>query len=204
MIRLERNNYTIHISEKKDGTAREIQGIIYTKQVHSNDIYILENKLEFIDSENDGIISKLSKTKIWVLLADCNWIVIMGKSWYGVIHAGRRWLKNDIITKAVNILKEHNENPTWLKVYIGSSIRQCCYEVGEEFIGYFDKKYLIRRKERLYLDMIAVAKDTLTKAWILIENIEIDEYCTSCSWKFFSYRNNNNNQRFVVAVEKKD
>ena len=126
----------------------------------------------------------------------------MGKSWYGAIHAGRKWLKNDIITKAINILKEHDEDPLWMKVYIWPSIRQCCYQVGEEFLEYFNKKYFTKRNGKTYLDMIAVAKDTLIDAWILPENIEINEYCTSCSWKFFSYRNNNNNQRFVVAVEK--
>ena len=202
MIILERKPYKIYISENKDNTAREIPGFVYTKQVHGNNIYILDKNVEFIPSENDGIISKLSNTKIWVLLADCNGIVLMGKSWYGAIHAGRKWLKNDIITKAINILKEHDEDPLWMKVYIWPSIRQCCYQVGEEFLEYFNKKYFTKRNGKTYLDMIAVAKDTLIDAWILPENIEINEYCTSCSWKFFSYRNNNNNQRFVVAVEK--
>ena len=127
----------------------------------------------------------------------------MWKDWYSVIHAGRRWLKNDIITKAIRMLQEHGENPLWIKVYIWPSIRQCCYQVGEEFLEYFDKKYFTRRDGKIYLDMIAVARDTLVDAWVLLENIEINECCTSCSWNFFSYRHKNNNQRFVVAVEKK-
>ena len=171
MIILERKPYKIYISENKDNTAREIPGFVYTKQVHGNNIYILDKNLEFIPSENDGIITKLSNKKIWVLLADCNGIVLMGKIWYGVIHAGRRWLKNDIMTKAIDILQEHGENLWWMKVYIWPWIRQCCYQVGEEFLEYFDKKYFTRREGKLYFNMIAVAKDTLIDTWILVENI---------------------------------
>lgn len=185
MIILDKGGYTLYISEKKDNTAREIAWFVYTKQVHGNTIYTLEENLEFISSENDGIISKISNTKIWVLLADCNGIVLMGKERYGVIHAGRRWLKNDIITKAVNMLEEHNEIPSWLNIYIGPSIRQCCYEIGEEFLEYFDKKYLTRREGKLYFDMITVVKDTLENAWVAPKNIEDQWLLYILFWKLF-------------------
>jgi copper oxidase (laccase) domain-containing protein len=64
MIIIKKDNYKIYISEKKDGTAREIKDFIYTSQIHGDNIYILEKKEEFILSENDGIISKLTDTKI--------------------------------------------------------------------------------------------------------------------------------------------
>ena len=44
MIILNKNEYKIYISEKEDGTAREIKDFIYTSQVHGNNIYILERK----------------------------------------------------------------------------------------------------------------------------------------------------------------
>ena len=204
MIILDKNDYTIYISEKEDTTARGIPGFVYARQTHGDSLYILDQRLESIASEHDWIISKIWNIKVWVLLADCNGIVIMWKTWYSVVHAWRKWLQNNIVTKALHALKNNGENMHSCKVYIGPSIRQCCYEVGEEFLGYFDKKYFMDRDWRLYFDMIAVLKDTLCNAWILLENIEINQYCTSCSWKFFSYRNNNNNQRFIVAVEKKE
>lgn len=203
MLTLDRNKYTLYISEKEDGTARELPWFLYMKQVHGNWLCIADTTTKSMDGEYDGIISKVSKIKPWVLLADCNGIVMMGNEWYGVIHAGRRWLRNGIIENAIDIFKEHNEDISELKIYIGPSIRVCCYEVGEEFLEYFDQKYITKREGKLYFDMIAVAKNILTNEWILVENIEINESCTHCSWKFFSYRNNNNNQRLVVAVEKK-
>lgn len=202
MIILNKNEYKIYISEKEDGTAREIKDFIYTSQVHGNNIYILERKEEFIPSENDGIISKIADTKIWVLLADCNGVIIMWKNRYGVIHAGWRWLKNGIIKKALDILQKKWEEIQTLNIYIWPSIRQCCYEVGEEFLAYFDEKYFERRDWKLYFDMIAILNDILLDAWVIKENIEINTDCTACSWRFFSYRKQNNNQRIVVAVKK--
>lgn len=202
MLTLNKDNYTIYISEKKDGTAREIKDFIYTSQVHGNSIAILDNYKDSISSENDGIISKLTNIKIWVLLADCNGIILMGKTRYGVIHAGRKWLQNGIIAKALRTLEDYDEDISSLKVYIGPSIRECCYEVGEEFLWYFDEKYFTRCDGKLHFDMIKKLVDVLYQGGVLHENIEINKYCTCCSWKFFSYRKNNDNQRFVVAVEK--
>lgn len=202
MLVLERNIYTLYISEKEDGTARDLPWFIYTKQIHGNWLYIADRTTTNINDEYDGIISKTTEIKTWVILADCNGIVMMGNEWYGVVHAGRRWLKNGIIENAIHMLKERNEEIAKIKIYIGPSIRVCCYEVGEEFLEYFNQKYFTRRGEKLYFDMIKVAKDILVNTWVLIQNIEINKSCTHCSWKFFSYRNNKNKQRFVVAVEK--
>lgn len=204
MIILKKNNYTIYISEKKDWTAREISGFIYTKQTHGNSIYILENKIDFINSENDGIISEISNIKTWVLLADCNGIILMGKQRYGVVHAGRKGLQNGIINKALQILENKGEDMSTLQIYIWPSIRQCCYEVGSEFLKYFDKKFFEIRNEKLYFNMIANIIDICLENWIIDNNIEIHTACTACSWKFFSYRKNNNNQRIVVWIEKKN
>ncbi len=203
MIILDKWKYTIYVSEKKDGTAREIKDFIYTKQVHGNALHILDKKIEFIDSENDGIISEIPKIKVWVLLADCNGILLMGKRWYGAIHAWRKGLQNGMIEKALDRLKNYDEDIAALHAYIGPSIRACCYEVGDEFLGYFNKKYFSRRDWKLYFNMIAMIKDILRDADIPLKNIEIHTDCTACSWRFFSYRKSNKNQRIVVAVEKK-
>ena len=202
MIVHNKGKYIIYVSEKNDGTAREIPGFIYTKQVHGNNIYLLEQHIDFIDSENDGIISNLLNIKIGVLLADCNGIIIMWENRYGVIHVWRKWLQNSIIKKALDTIQSKGEKISWLQIYIWPSIRQCCYEVGEEFLWYFDKKYLSKHGWKLYFDMISNIHDILIKAWIQKQNIEIHPDCTACSDKFFSYRKQNNNQRIVVGIEK--
>ena len=202
MIKLKKNNYTIYISEKEDGTARDIKWFTYTNQVHGDNIAIFDEDQEFISSENDAIISKRIGVKIWVLLADCNGIVIMGKIRYGIVHAGWKWLKNGILSKTLHVLNELWEDTSNLQIYVWPSIRKCCYEVGDEFIGYFDKKYFDRRDWKLYFDMIAMIRDIAWNEWIWQKNIEINEYCTACSWRFFSYRRNNENKRITVAIKK--
>ena len=47
MIILEKDNYILYISEKKDNTARGIPGFVYTKQVHGNNISMLDKKTRF-------------------------------------------------------------------------------------------------------------------------------------------------------------
>lgn len=203
MIVLDKKDYTIYISENKDATARELWGFVYARQIHGDSVCVVDKELKDIPSEHDAIVSKIWKMKIWVLLADCNGIVLMWKTRYGVVHAWRKWLQNGIITKVLHILEDCDEDISSLKVYIGPSIRECCYEVGEEFLWYFDTKYFTRRDGKLYFDMIKKLIDVLCEKGVLRENIEINEYCTCCSWKFFSYRKGNDNQRFIVAVEKK-
>lgn len=202
MIVLKREAYSIYISEKKDGTAREIKDFIYTKQVHWDNIALLEQPIDFIDSENDAIISQITDIKIGVLLADCNGIALMGKKWFGIVHAGRRWLQNNIVVKTIEKLKKLGEDINDIKVFVGPSIRSCCYEVGWEFTQYFDQKYLIPRGEKYHLDMIMYIQDSLDQANISRKNREIYPICTHCSDQFFSYRKGNDNQRIVVGIEK--
>ena len=202
MFTIKKKGYTLYISEKKDGTARAMKDFIYTSQVHGDNLYILEHPEDFIISKNDGIITQLTNTKIGVLLADCNGIAIMGKKRFGIIHAGRRGLQKGIIQKAIKTLHELWEDISSLQIYVWPSIRQCCYEVGEEFLTYFDAKYFARKDERLHFDMIARIKDILSEYGIPEKNIEINTKCTSCSDKFFSYRKQNCNQRIVVWIEK--
>jgi copper oxidase (laccase) domain-containing protein len=64
MLILSKENYKIYISEKKDNTARELKDFVYTYQVHGNSLHILDQAMDIIPSENDGIISKLSNIKI--------------------------------------------------------------------------------------------------------------------------------------------
>lgn len=203
MITIKKNEYLIYISEKQDGTGRAMKDFTYTNQIQGDNIYILKHKEDTIPPGNDGIITQITNTKIGVLIADCNGIAIMGKQRFGIIHAGRRWLQKGIIQKATKMLHELWEDIFSLQIYIWPSIRQCCYEVGEEFLTYFDAKYFTRKNERLYFDMIARIRDILSELEIPEANIDINTACTSCSGKFFSYRKQNNNQRMVVWIEKK-
>ena len=61
--------------------------IILMNQVHSNKIIKITTKNpKIIDA--DGMISKRSDIILGILTADCAPIVILGKSYFGIVHAG--------------------------------------------------------------------------------------------------------------------
>ena len=70
-------------------------------QIHSN-------KVVFIDKPNDqtlngdGIISNRKDLILGVLTADCAPIVILGKRYFGIIHAGWKGTFSGIIENAIN------------------------------------------------------------------------------------------------------
>lgn len=183
-------NYTIEVTEKNDfdfsmyNYPHLINSIHRCTQIHSNIIHEYHQNQD--TPEWDGIYSNQSWIKLAVGVSDCNAVVIMGSERYGILHAGRRGLRDGIIQTMIHKLKEKEKSD--LKIFVWPSIRTCCYEVGEEFTSYFDSKYLIKQENGKYtLDMIANISDIFKE--LSISDITIHQVCTKCSNNFFSYRN---------------
>ena len=194
-------SYKIYISEKQDWNARNFDDFFVCKQVHWNEIFLLENN----DKKNinsDWIITDCLHTKIWGLTADCNGIILMWKKYFGVVHAGRKWLKKNIVSKWIKILQDKGEKKSEIIVFIWPSIKKCCYEVWDEFLDYFDKKYFTKKWQKHHFDMIEFLYDQLTNLWIDKDKIKVHEECTKCWSNFFSYRNWDLNDRIIIWVEK--
>lgn len=201
MQTLDINSYRIYVSERSDGDTPDLSGdFLRCEQTHSSDIYLREAGSSFVRQKADAIVTNALHQKIAVRVADCNAIALMGKTYFSIIHAGRKGLQSDILGKTLEIFKEKWEEE--IRMFIGPSIRACCYEVGQEFENYFDKKYLQVRWEKLYLDMIAIIADTASKYWIQKENITISPKCTYSCKEYFSYRGGDTNARMIVGIEK--
>ena len=95
---------------------------------------------------------------------------------------------------------EFNISPARLQVTFGPAIRACCYEVGEEFRGYFN--YGLNNKQgRYYLDLAGINKRQLLDAGVREENISDSGLCTSCrSKEFFSYRREGSSSGRMISV----
>jgi len=70
---------------------------------------------------------------------------------------------------------------------LGPSIRECCYQVGEEFRHYFPA-HVKDREGYLYADVTGVNRDQLLQAGVLPENILDSGICTCCNKDYFSFR----------------
>lgn len=84
--------------------------------------------------------------------------------------------------------EKFNTDPKDLYVGFGPVIRDCCYEVTEEFVDFFTFG-LVKRDNRYYLDLVRINKRQLLSLGIREVNIFDPKICTSCNNKdFFSYR----------------
>lgn len=194
--------YNIFISEKSDWPYRQFDDFIVPVQIHSAKVVILDEFLQSPNMEWDAIVSWVINSKIWVFLADCNGIALLGSRYFAVIHAWRRWLYHWVIQNTIESLKSLWENPENLLAYLSPAIRGCCYEIWEEMLDYFPHEHVHFRSCKPYLDMKAMILDKLDKIWLHPDNISVHPLCTRCSDNFFSYRWWDTKARFLFWVQK--
>jgi len=121
------------------------------------------------------------------------------------LHAGRKGAALNILSKCVGKMQKlYGSNPANLKMYIGTHIRGCCYELpremAAEFTGY--ENAVTIRSSISYLDIGSVILAQVKELGIVRENIEISPFCSSCeSDRFFSHRAHNGKcGRMLTAI----
>jgi len=151
----------------------------------------------------DGLVTNKRNIPLAVFTADCLSIFLFCPKTrtIGLVHAGWRGTREKIVKKAVLMLKQKfGCKPKYIIAAFGPAIRSCCYEVGKEFKKHFDKG-LIKRNNKLFLDLIAINKNQLISAGIKRRNISDSKICTSCqNSKFFSYRKERNKAGRMMSV----
>lgn len=139
----------------------------------------------------DAFITEEKNAALSVFTADCLSVFIYDKinKALGLAHAGWRGSKEGIALKTLRLMRQRfKTKPQNLLCAFGPAIRSCCYEVGEEFGGYFSSG-LISRDNKLYLDLAEVNKKQLLSFGLKDSQIEDSKICTSCSTnRFFSFR----------------
>ena len=144
--------------------------------------------------QGDGIFCTHKNLVALILVADCNPVLIFDcvNGVFVALHAGRAGVCAHILTNGINTLLENGAKAQNLRVFIGASIRKCCYEVGEDLALQiqkdFGKKYTQTRDGKYFLDLILMLLDECDRAGILRENVEVLEVCSCCEDRLFSYR----------------
>lgn len=109
----------------------------WLEQTHSTHCVVIE---EEITRQADAAITRQPNQALAIMTADCLPIVICnneGKE-IAAIHAGWRGLVNGIIE---NTLNKMQSMPNSLMAWIGPSICQSCFEVGDEVYAAFQQHY---------------------------------------------------------------
>jgi len=160
---------------KKMGVQADV--IHKPKQVHSD--IITENCK---DNECDGVYTTRRGEAVAIAVADCVPILVSVDNGNALIalHSGWKGTIGKIAEKTFRLFPPELYDAVW----IGPSIRQCCYEVPAERVGSFRKEFpdsdgIDEKAGRL--DLAVINAGMFYKAGVKIEKIFIDGRCTSCS-----------------------
>jgi len=165
------------------------------------DFYINPNLNEILKA--DAAITEIPFIPLTVMGADCNLILIadIKKRVIAAVHAGWKGVLNQIIIKTIKILQnDFNSNLKDVFIFIGPSIRKCCFKVKQDIFDLFYfkfKKNLIFKKtiddeEKInyyFIDLVNLITKDLLDLGIPKNNISDLKLCTYCNEDlFFSYR----------------
>jgi YfiH family protein len=149
----------------------------------------------------DALITQEKNIVLGIFIADCLPIFFYDskKEIIGLAHAGWRGLYKGIVQNVIKKFKNLGSQTKNILVFIGPSIGPCHYNVGEEIIQAFKKKYRFlersfykRLGRTFYLDLWKIAKLILLNEGLKNKNIEISKICTYCHKNLFSHRKEKN------------
>lgn len=160
----------------------------YLEQIHSGDVITVTTP--GFQGNGDALITCTPEIILTVKTADCIPLLVWDESIpvIAAIHAGWRGLKNNIVENTIQEILKYSENANNLTVLLGPHLKQCHFEVTEEFLSFFPGKYF-HKNNKWFFDPTAYLYDLLTET-IGISAARIIDFstCTWCDSICFSYR----------------
>jgi YfiH family protein len=166
-----------------------IENVAYQKQVHQDRILVA--KKGGLIGESDAMITSVWNTGLAISTADCNTIFIYDKKEKFIvgIHSGWRGTVKKIVKKTLTyMIDSFNSKPKNLFIFLAPSISQKNYDVGSEVADQFSDKYIMRKNNKLFLDISQVNYDMITEFNIPKNQIEKSELCSYDTDYLHSYR----------------
>ena len=179
------------------------EDLVYMNQVHGNNVQIVDKNSPKLIENCDGLITKEKELPLMVMVADCIPILFFDEI-QGVIaavHAGRNstFLKIAQIT-ANKMINELGCNANNMKVIMGPSIHECCYEVSDELVNIVKTSFGEKFCKGNNIDLHGINVKLLEE--VGIRHIRISEICTKCSNEpFYSFRKNPQTGRFAGIIK---
>lgn len=194
------------------------EDLVFSNQVHDNKIRIVDEndrgkgitKISDIFGY-DGLITNVKNVALVTFYADCVPIFFYEneKRVIALAHSGWRSTVKQIAKEMVEKMEKIYDCKTSnIKVAIGPSIGKCCFEVGEEVYMEFVNKIEWSAafcnkvgKDKWYIDLPGIIKNTLIKFGVSNENISLSNTCTKCNKEiFFSHRGDNGKTGVLAAI----
>jgi YfiH family protein len=133
-----------------------------------------------------------------IKVADCLPVTLIEPKHHLIanVHAGWRGVGQRIVDAAIDeVTRLGGFEPIAAHVYLGPSIRACCFEVGEEVVARLEQvygdieRYVDRSKAKPHVDLVAITRDALIARGVDPTRIHDSGVCTRCDGSIFhSYR----------------
>ena len=173
--------------------------LVAARQVHSGNVYYVDSldRGRGADSYNtsipdtDALVTDKRHVPLGILTADCPGIFLFDAKTpaIGLVHAGWKGTKEKIIVNTLHWMRHYcGSKIEDISVFLGPAVRACCYEVGEEFRGFFPHDVKVS-DGRFYCDLAGVNIKQALDAGVKRERISDCGVCTCCNAEdCFSFR----------------
>jgi len=153
--------------------------VSYQKQVH-------EDKINLVNSpgscgESDALITTKSNLGLAISSADCPAIFIYDpmQKLIAAVHSGWKGTEKKILRKTIQKLKnDFSSVPANLICYIGPSISQKNYEVGEEVASKFENEFVSINENKFYLNLSGANYKMLVDEGVRKTNMQVSGLCS--------------------------
>lgn len=177
-----------------DGMGISPSRIVTANLVQGNQAAVVsENDIGKIIPDSDALITQAADIGLRIFTQDCVPVFLhdLEKTTIGIIHAGWRGIKGEIIENAVSQMEKLGINAQNLKFSMGPSIKQCCYEIDGEEADYFLANHpecTARNNGKIHLSLQKTIEEKLTLFGVLPADIFTHPDCTFCSKDYFGYK----------------
>lgn len=183
VVKKNRNFTSNYLNKKK---------IILTNQVHSNIVsYVDRNFPKNISS--DAMITDRKDILLGILTADCAPIIVLGKKYFGIIHAGWKGLINGIMENTIMKFNSLGETENQLNVFVGPHLSMDSFEVKKDFVDNIKKKiknydnFIESKRKKKFFNFSGLIESKLIDLKITNYDISKENTYTNPE-KFFSHR----------------
>ncbi len=197
-LRVEENRRLLSLSLGMD-----LNQAVFLTQVHSDKVFQLTaaNRPAKGDSlgEGDGLITDVPNVPLFIMVADCLPVLFYDPAHkaIGLAHAGWRGTAAQVAVKTLRAMGEaFGSRPRDVRVVLGPAIGACCYEVGPDVKGPFEKAFSwggemfsYSAKDRWMLDIPEANARQLLEAGVSEDHLIRSNLCTvqNIDW-FYSHR----------------
>ena len=161
-------------------TCTQVHGVTVQRAMH-------EGQWRECDS-CDALWSDHRGVALGIKIADCLPVSIIDPEHALVANAHSGW-RGAVAGVTAATIDASKVDPASSFVYLGPSIRVCCFEVGEEVASQFAARYIDRTHAKPHVDLVQFTTDILTGRGFAEERISDSGLCTRCEGSIFhSYR----------------